>query len=220
MRFSLLSLSLLSLLVLTQLMFVAHSRLYDPQYPVEILSADTGIHVNGQWYTRTFFSHLESIEAVITLKVTDPDLTHVYLTFTVMDSEQHPTLFKLLLYATGGTGIQEVTVHIGTIPSYASLGDAVLYSNALSGLPAQGGKPLCPQNRRDFMVWWSLADVNHDYKVSFSDIVTVCASYGRVASDPLWNARCDIAVPYRAIDIFDILRVMDDYSDQWNPQPG
>jgi hypothetical protein len=220
MRFSLPSLALLSLLVLAQLSMVVHSRLFDPQYPVEILSVETGVHVNGEWFARMSFSHLESIEAVITLRVTDLSITQVYLTFTAMDSEQHPVLFKLCICTIEESGIQEVSVNLGLIPSYSSLGDAALYSNVLSGLPSQGGKPLSLQNRRNFMVWWSSADVNRDYSVNVLDVVTVCASYGRSDSDPLWNARCDIATPYRYIDIYDVLKVMDDYSEQWSPQPG
>ncbi len=216
MRFSILSLSLLSLLVLAQLLMAANSRPSGSQYPVEILSVKTGVHVNGEWYSRTFFSHLESVEVVMTLRVTDPGITQVCLTFTVMDSEQHPVLFKSCFYAIGEGGIQEVSVNLGPIPSYSSLGDAALYSNVLTGLPSQGGKPLCPQNRQNFMIWWNSADVNRDYAVGFPDVVVVCASYGRSDSDPLWNERCDIATPYRSIDIFDILKVMRNYSEEWS----
>ena len=220
MRFSLLSLALLSVLVLAQLPIVVHSRLINPQYPVEILSVETGVHVNGEWYARLTFSHDESLEAIVTLKVTDPGIPQAYLTFTVMDSEQHPVLFTYCLYVIEATGIQDVPVTLGSIPSYSSLGEAALYSNALSGLPSQGGKPFCPQNQEGFTIWWNLADVNHDYKVSFPDVVAVCASYGRSDSDPLWNACCDVTTPYRVIDIHDILKVMSDYSEQWSPQPG
>lgn len=207
MKFFILSLSLLSLLVLAQLPMAANSRLSGSQYPVEVLSVETGVHVNGEWYSRTFFSHLESVEVVMTLRVTDPGITQVCLAFTVMDSEQHPVLFKSCFYMVGEGGIQEVSVNLGPMPSYSSLGDAALYSNVLTGLPSQGGKPLCPQNRQNFMIWWNSADINHDYLVSILDVVVVCASYGRSDSDPLWNARCDIATPYRSIDIFDILKV-------------
>jgi hypothetical protein len=220
MRFSLLSLALLSFLVLAQLPIVAHSRLINPQYPVEILSVETGVHVNGEWYARLIFSHHESLETIVTLKVTDPGTPQVHLTFTAMDSEQHPVLFTYYLYTIEATGIQEVSVTLGSIPSYSSLGEAVLYSNALSKLPSQGGKPLCPQNQESFTIWWNLADVNRDYEVSFLDVVIVCTSYGRSDSDPLWNACCDVATPYRAIDVHDILRVMKDYSEQWSPQSG
>jgi len=185
----------------------ANSLLPGSEYPIEILSVETGVHANGEWYSRTFFSHLESMEAVMTLRITDPDVTQVHLTFTVMDSELHPVLFKSCFYVVGEDGIQEVSVNLGPIPSSSSLGDAALYSNVLTGLPRRGGKPLCPQNRQNFMIWWNSADINHDYLVSILDVVEVCASYGRYDSDPLWNERCDIAVPYRSIDIFDILKV-------------
>jgi hypothetical protein len=193
----------------------ANSRLYGSQYPVEILSVKTGVHVNGEWYSRTFFSHLGSVEVIMTLKVTDPGITQVCLTFTVMDFEQHPVLFKSCFQAIGEGETQEVPVNLGLIPNYSSLGNAALYSNVLTGLPSQGGKPLCPQNRQNLMIWWNSADINCDYLVSVQDVALVCASYGRSDSDPLWNERCDIATPYRSIDIFDVLEVVSDYSKEW-----
>lgn len=216
MKFSILNLSLLSLLILAGLPMVANSRPSRSQYPVEILSVETGVHVNGEWFSRMFFDHLESVEVVMTLRVTDPNLTQVCLTFTVMDTELYPVLFKSCFYIAGEGGIQEVAVNLGPIPSYSSLGDAVLYSNVLTDLPSQRGKPLCPQNKQNFMIWWNSADVNYDYQVNFFDMVMVCASYGRSDSDPLWNPRCDIAPPYRYIDLFDVLRAIYDYSEEWS----
>ena len=207
--------SLFSLLMLAVLPVVVNSHPSVSQYPVEILSVETGVHVDGEWFSRAFFSHRESVEVVMTLKATDLDSMQVCLTFTVMDTLQYPVLFKSTMYVIATPGIQEISVNLGSIPGYSTPGDAVLYSNVLTNLPAQGGNPLCPQNHQNFMLWWNSADVNHDYLVDTFDMVAVCASYGRSDSDPMWNPRYDITKPYRSIDIFDVLKIASSYSEEW-----
>ena len=215
MRPFLMSLSLVCLVVLAQLSMVGYSNLVGSDYPVEILSVKTGVHVNGEWCSRLFFSHLEPMEAVMTLEVRDPSITQVYLTFTVMDSQQCPILFESYPLTVPESGICIVPAYLGLVPRYAALGNATLYSNVLTRSPSQGGRPLCPQDQQSLTIWWNAADVNRDYSVTFLDVVLVCASYGQTDSDPSWNECCDVAIPYRSIDIFDILKVMNSYSEHW-----
>ncbi len=209
------SLLLIFLTALAQLSMIGHSSSVGLDYPVEILSVETGVHVNGEWYSRLFFCHLEPMEAVMTIHVRDSSLAELYLTFTVMDSQQCPILFKTYLCPVVESGRYIVSLYLGLIPRYAALGNATLYSNVLTGSPSQGGRPICPQDQRRFAIWWNAADVNRDYSVTFLDVVLVCASYGRTDSDPSWSELCDVAPPYRSIDIFDILKVMTSYSEQW-----
>jgi len=56
-----------------------------------------------------------------------------------------------------------------------------------------------------------VADVNNDCVVDIYDVVLVCSFYGSTSSDPNWNSRYDLALPYEVIDLFDIEVVLASY---------
>jgi hypothetical protein len=216
MRFSSLSFWLFTLLVLAQLPTIVHARLSEPQYSIEILSVETGVYSNGEWFKKTLFSHLEHLEVQITIRTITSDLLNVYLTFTVIDSNFTPIMFNSR-YQLIGSEVQSISTHLGPVPLHSSLGGAVLSVNALTDPPTQGGKPLCPQVQHEFLIWWNTADINRDYQVTLPDMMMVCSCYGSSPSDPVWNEHCDIAAPYGRIDVFDITKVLSSYSDKWEP---
>lgn len=184
-------------------------------YLVETLSVETGIHSNGNWLKKTLFYHSASIEAVVSLKSAALDPKNVYLAFTIIDSTETPVLFKSHIHVTQGKGIENVSVRIGVIPKQTALGEGKLYVNALTKPPSRGGIPWCPQIQQHLMIWWNPADVNYDTKVDLLDIALMGAAYSSTPSDPNWNPDCDIAEPYKAIDIFDIVIIAENYEDSY-----
>jgi len=184
-------------------------------YLVEVLSVETGVHSNGKWFKKTLFQHSASVEAVVRLKSTAFDPKNVCLAFTIIDNTENPVLFKWHMYVTQGKGIENISVRIGVIPKWATLGEAKLYVNALTKPPSIGGIPWCPQVQQHLMIWWNPADINYDFKVNFLDAVLMGAAYSATPSDPNWNPDCDIAEPYRTIDIFDIVIIAKNYGDSY-----
>jgi len=67
-------------------------------------------------------------------------------------------------------------------------------------------------------LYWNPADINNDLKVDIFDVVLVCRAYSSTPSDPNWNCHCDIAEPYGVIDIFDIVKIVESYGEEYNPQ--
>jgi hypothetical protein len=60
------------------------------------------------------------------------------------------------------------------------------------------------------------ADFNNDGFVNFSDYSILNAAYLSKPQDARWNQRCDIAVPYRVIDMADIEQFMFEWLAEWS----
>jgi parallel beta-helix repeat protein len=65
--------------------------------------------------------------------------------------------------------------------------------------------------------YWTLGDVNHDLEVDIFDVVLACVAYSSTPIDPNWNCHCDIAEPFGAIDIFDIVMITSGYGEEYAP---
>jgi len=63
--------------------------------------------------------------------------------------------------------------------------------------------------------YWNPADVNDDLKVDIFDVLLCANAYQATPSDPHWNPRCDIANPYDLINIFDIVKIVGSYGEEY-----
>jgi len=203
----------LHILVFSQILVYArmHTSL------IEVLSAETGVHVDGEWLPKTLFYHLDPIEVMINLKTLTSSPQNVCLTFTIIDDVDTPILFTHHLYLTQGEGEEVISLSLGVLPAWSKPGKATLSIAALTKLPIEGGAPFCPQTQLDLTVWWNSADVNNDYKVDFYDAVMVATSYSSIPSDPNWNPHCDIALTYGIINIYDVMMVLRSYGEEYSP---
>ena len=62
---------------------------------------------------------------------------------------------------------------------------------------------------------WNNADINDDLKVDIFDVMLGVNAYQATPSDPHWNPRCDIANPYDLINIFDIVKIVGSYGEEY-----
>ena len=66
-------------------------------------------------------------------------------------------------------------------------------------------------------VYWTPGDIDHDLDVDIFDVVRAAGIYGCTSSDPEWNPHCDIAEPFGAIDIFDVVMIAMSYGEEYVP---
>lgn len=59
--------------------------------------------------------------------------------------------------------------------------------------------------------WWNIADLNRDWKVDIFDVVQLCGDYGATVLASDWSFLCDIAEPWGAIDIYDLVTIASNY---------
>ena len=206
---------LLGLYILVFSQILVHARMHTSL--VEVLSAETGVHINGEWVPKTLFYHLDPIEVMINLKALTSSPQNVCLTFTIMDDVNTPILFTYHLHLTQGEGEETILLSLGVLPAWMKPGKATLSIAALTKLPIEGGTPYCPQTQLDLTVWWNPADINNDYKVDFYDVMMIATRYSSTPSDPNWNPHCDIAMTYGIIDIYDVMMILRSYGEEYSP---
>lgn len=69
----------------------------------------------------------------------------------------------------------------------------------------------------EFGQYWNPYDINNDLTVDDLDVALVADAYGSLPSDSNWNPFCDVAEPYRIINIFDVVTIVGSYGEEYNP---
>jgi len=146
---------------------------------VELLSLETGVTSNGEWFTKTVFYQLDSIEAIVNLKSIVFNPKNICLTFLITDSSDTPIIYKEKQHLTQGKGIESLSIDLGKIPLEASVGIGILFINALTR-PPLGGIAYCPEIAQSIEILSTSlnVDVNRDGITNVLDLILVARQMG------------------------------------------
>jgi parallel beta-helix repeat protein len=126
---------------------------------VEVVSVEPGIHVNGNWYSKRVFYKLEPLEVIVTLKSICFSSQNVYLSVDYFDAQGYPFFDSGLQYTKMGKTVENVTVRLERIPTWARVGKTTLQAVVTSKPVNEGGTPLCPSVSNFTSIstlnWWN-----------------------------------------------------------------